>query len=157
MTDKTGCQPPRSLPDPGLGASAGRGYGGRAVGATDEPPQAPISARRSTTINGETVKVLCDLIIPADERSVSATQAGVPEFIDDWMDFRKQQDGNDDLRAQILGGLAWLDHESSRLFQKEFCRRGSGSAETDSRSHRVAGARRGRRSPWVAFFISFGI
>jgi hypothetical protein len=30
----------------------------------------------------KTVRVLCDLIIPADERSVSATAAGVPEFID---------------------------------------------------------------------------
>jgi gluconate 2-dehydrogenase gamma chain len=35
------------------------------------------------------VEVLCDLILPADERSVSATKAGVPEFIDDWLDFRQ--------------------------------------------------------------------
>jgi hypothetical protein len=68
----------------------------------------------------QTVRVLCDLIVPADERSGSATQAGVPEFIDDWLDFRKQQDGNDDLAAQILGGLAWLDHESQRLFKTSF-------------------------------------
>jgi hypothetical protein len=67
-----------------------------------------------------TVHVLCDLILPADEHSGSATQAGVPEFIDDWLDFRKQEDGNDDLAARILGGLAWLDRESSRLFQKVF-------------------------------------
>jgi gluconate 2-dehydrogenase gamma chain len=66
------------------------------------------------------VRVLCDLIIPADERSGSATEAGVPEFIDDWLDFRKQEDGNDDLPAQILGGLAWLDRESARLFGKRF-------------------------------------
>src|SRR3954447_24806883 len=33
----------------------------------------------------KTVSVLCDLIIPADDRSGSATQAGVPEFIDDWL------------------------------------------------------------------------
>ena len=50
-----------------------------------------------------TVEVLCDLIIPADERSVSATHAGVPEFIDDWLDFRKREDGNDALASQILG------------------------------------------------------
>ena len=67
-----------------------------------------------------TVGVLCDLIMPADERSGSATQAGVPEFIDDWLDFRKQEDGNDDFAAQILGGLAWLDQESQRLFGKPF-------------------------------------
>ena len=33
----------------------------------------------------QTVHVLCDLIIPADEHSGSASQAGVPEFIDDWL------------------------------------------------------------------------
>src|SRR5215469_4621349 len=43
------------------------------------------------------VQVLCDLILPADEHSGSATQAGVPEFIDDWLDFRKHEDGNDRL------------------------------------------------------------
>ena len=42
-----------------------------------------------------TVQVLCDLILPADERSGSATQAGVPEFIDDWLDFRRHDDGTD--------------------------------------------------------------
>lgn len=67
-----------------------------------------------------TVRVLCDLIIPADERSGSATQAGVPEFIDDWLDFRRREDGNDNLAAEILGGLAWLDFESRRLFAKDF-------------------------------------
>src|SRR5450631_2408780 len=67
-----------------------------------------------------TVRVLCDLIVPADEHSGSATQAGVPEFIDDWLDFRKQEDGHDDLAAEILGGLTWLDRESTRLFEKSF-------------------------------------
>src|SRR5947199_9100989 len=42
-----------------------------------------------------TMRVLCDLIIPADDHSGSATQAGVPEFIDDWLDFRQREDGND--------------------------------------------------------------
>jgi hypothetical protein len=68
----------------------------------------------------KTVHVLCDLIIPADEKSGSATQAGVPEFIDDWLDFRKHEDGNEDFAAQILGGLMWLDLESKRLFQTDF-------------------------------------
>jgi gluconate 2-dehydrogenase gamma chain len=67
-----------------------------------------------------TVCVLCDLIIPADDRTGSATQAGVPEFIDDWIDFRKQQDGDDSLMAQICGGLVWLDRESRRLFAVPF-------------------------------------
>ena len=44
----------------------------------------------------------------------------MPEFIDDWLDFRKKEDGTDFLAAQILGGLGWLDLESARLFQKSF-------------------------------------
>src|SRR5262249_28276368 len=68
----------------------------------------------------KTVGVLCDLILPADERSGSATAAGVPEFIDDWIDFRRREDGNDALASLIQGGLSWLDAESRRLFQKDF-------------------------------------
>ncbi len=68
----------------------------------------------------QTACVLSDLIIPADDRSGSATQAGVPEFIDDWLAFRTQQDGNRDFEAQILGGLIWLDRESNKLFEKNF-------------------------------------
>jgi gluconate 2-dehydrogenase gamma chain len=67
-----------------------------------------------------TVRVLCDLIIPADERSGSATQAGVPEFIDDWLDFRTKEDGNDLFAAQVLGGVMWVDQESVSLFGKDF-------------------------------------
>src|SRR5206468_11645280 len=62
-----------------------------------------------------TMRVLCDLIIPADERSGSATQAGVPEFIDDWLDFRGGH-----LLAEIRGGLTWLDMECNRRFNHDF-------------------------------------
>jgi hypothetical protein len=60
----------------------------------------------------QTVHVLCDLIIPADEHSGSASQAGVPEFIDDWLAFRAEQDGNLDLTAKVFGGLMWLDRQA---------------------------------------------
>jgi gluconate 2-dehydrogenase gamma chain len=63
----------------------------------------------------ETIKVLSDLIIPADERSSNATQAGVPEFIDDWLDFKGEK-----LKAEILGGLTWLDLECNREFGHNF-------------------------------------
>jgi hypothetical protein len=102
-----------------------------------------------------TVRLLCDLIVPADERSGSATQAGVPEFMDDWLDFRKQQDGNDDLAAQILGGLAWLDHESSRLFQKPFA--GAGLDQQKRILDRIAWPERAAPEDrrWAAFFTKF--
>ena len=63
----------------------------------------------------KTVHVLCNLIIPSDERSVSAAAAGVPEFIDDWLDFKRG-----DLLSTIRGGLTWLDMECNRLFGTDF-------------------------------------
>jgi gluconate 2-dehydrogenase gamma chain len=62
----------------------------------------------------ETVRALSDLILPADERSGSATQAGVPEFIDHWLGFR-----GGTLLAEIRGGLTWLDMECHRLFSRD--------------------------------------
>lgn len=102
-----------------------------------------------------TVRVLCDLIVPADERSGSATQAGVPEFIDDWLDFRKEQDGNDDLTARLLGGLAWLDRESSRLFQRAFAEAGLDGQKRilDRIAWPERAAPEDRR--WAAFFTRF--
>jgi gluconate 2-dehydrogenase gamma chain len=63
----------------------------------------------------KTIQVLSDLLIPADERSGSATQAGVPEFIDDWLDFKRGT-----LLDQIRGGMTWMDLECNRLFQHDF-------------------------------------
>ena len=62
-----------------------------------------------------TVSVLADLIIPKDERSGSATDAGVPEYID----FILQDVGSGSAVA-VRGGLAWVDAESHRRFQAGF-------------------------------------
>jgi hypothetical protein len=83
-------------------------------------PSGPYQRKVFNDQQWRTVSVLSDLIIPADDRSGSATEAGVPEFIDDWLDFRTKQDGDRDFEAQILGGLMWLDRESNHLFEKPF-------------------------------------
>jgi gluconate 2-dehydrogenase gamma chain len=91
--------------------------------STAEPAPNAKGPYQRQTFNDQqwrTVRVLCDLILPADGRSGSAVDAGVPEFLDDWIAFRTEQDGNEDLQAEIFGGLMWLDRESSRLFQKDF-------------------------------------
>ncbi len=88
----------------------------------------------------ETIKVLSDIIIPADGRSGSATQAGVPAFIDDWLDFRGGK-----LKAEILGGLTWLDLECEPRFRPRLHRLQRRPAEKDSRPHRLAGKGRARR------------
>jgi len=61
-----------------------------------------------------TVAVLSDLVIPRDERSGSATEAAVPEF----MDFILSE--YPDMQTQVRGGLAWLDAEASNRFGKRF-------------------------------------
>jgi len=102
-----------------------------------------------------TVEVLCDLIIPADERSVSATKAGVPEFIDDWIDFRKREDGTDMLASQIMGGLSWLDQESHRQFGKDFA--AAAVAQQKQLLDRIAWPAKAAAEDhhWVAFFNRF--
>lgn len=66
----------------------------------------PLADREPTVLNRheyETVKVLADWIIPADDRSGSATDAGVPAFIDFIMD------DVDGAAEPLQQGLAWLD------------------------------------------------
>lgn len=60
----------------------------------------------------ETVRLLVDLIIPADARSGSATDAGVPEFMDFMMMDRPHN------QPAMRKGLTWLDGECQRRFQQ---------------------------------------
>jgi hypothetical protein len=56
--------------------------------------------------------VLADIILPADDRSPSATAVGVIEFIDEWVSAPYplyQQHRN-----IVLAGFAWLDAEAAR-------------------------------------------
>jgi len=81
------------------------------------PPEAaaPYQPKVFNPHEWKTVHTLSDLVIPDDDRSVSATGAGVPEFIDDWLDLQRG-----DLLSSIHGGLAWLDIECNRLFGTDF-------------------------------------
>lgn len=62
-----------------------------------------------------TVALLADLIIPRDAQSGSATEAGVPEYIDFIL-----QDVASGSALPIRGGLAWLDAESQRRYERNF-------------------------------------
>jgi hypothetical protein len=61
-----------------------------------------------------TAKVLCDLIIPADGTSPSASEVGVVEFLDEWIS--APYEGQQKDRAKLLDGLAWLDHEAAARY-----------------------------------------
>ncbi len=97
----------------------------------------------------ETVKLLADLIIPADDRSGSATEAGVPEFID-FMAI-----DNETLQVPLRGGLAWLDRACRERFDRPFaaCDPGQRTAVLDD----IAWPARARpeHSQGVAFFNRF--
>lgn len=61
-----------------------------------------------------TIKVLVDIIIPADTTSASASQAGVVEFIDFIVKDMPQH------QTPLRGGLRWLERESISRFGKGF-------------------------------------
>jgi gluconate 2-dehydrogenase gamma chain len=63
-----------------------------------------------------TVTLLADLIIPRDARSGSASDAGVPAYID----FALREIEGERARTAIRGGLAWLDAECEERFGKTF-------------------------------------
>jgi hypothetical protein len=61
-----------------------------------------------------TIKVLADIIIPKDEVSGSASDAGVPDFIEFIVkDMPEHQ-------TPMRGGLRWLDLQSHRRHEKAF-------------------------------------
>jgi gluconate 2-dehydrogenase gamma chain len=97
----------------------------------------------------ETVRVLVDIIIPRDERSGSATEAGVPEFMDFIVIDQPQR------QTAMRGGLAWLDRECLSRFDKAFvaCTGAERTAVLDD----IAWPQRAKPglAHGVAFFTSF--
>src|SRR3989440_5574035 len=89
---------------------------------------APYEPKHFTAREWDAVRLLVDLIIPKDDRSGSATEAGVPEF----MDFMLGDDP--ELRTPVRGGLAWLDHECDDRYGKTFvaCAAGERGAVLDA-------------------------
>lgn len=61
-----------------------------------------------------TLEVLCEEIIPSDEHSAGAIEAGVPQFID------LLASDNQEFRARLGGGLIWLDSPCKDRYRKVF-------------------------------------
>ena len=83
-----------------------------AQGAPQPASNAP-RRRFFTAKEYRTVRVLADDVIPRDARSGSATDAGVPEFIDYHLSVPET---NEETRIAWRGGLRWMDTESRRRF-----------------------------------------
>ena len=110
---------------------------------------APYEPKHFTAHEWDTVRLLVDLIIPKDDRSGSATDAAVPEF----MDFMLGDDP--DLETPIRGGLAWLDHECDDRWSKTFV--ASSDAERTALLGDIAWPKKAKpqHAAGVAFFNSF--
>ncbi len=74
-----------------------------------------------------TVRVLVDYIIPRDDRSGSATDAGVPQYLDFVLSDQTPPPGPPNptrrfyvaptaAQINVRGGIAWLDNECARRF-----------------------------------------
>ncbi len=62
----------------------------------------------------KTIAKLAEIIIPADEVSGSAVEAGAPEFID------VIANHNGEIATIMLGGLSWLDRQMERKYKVTF-------------------------------------
>jgi hypothetical protein len=109
----------------------------------------PYTPKFFTAKEWATVGLLADLIIPKDDKSGSATDAGVPEFMDFMMVDQPTR------QSAMRGGLAWLDAECTRRFDKSFaaCTDANRRAVLDD----IAWPRRPKpgMSHGVTFFNSF--
>ena len=95
---------------------------------------------------------LCDVILPADDRSPAASAVGVHEFIDEWVSAPYPQQQVD--RALILAGLERLERRSRDQFTANFWT--ATSAQQVSLVEAIAdGGTGGSTSRDTAFFIRF--
>lgn len=109
----------------------------------------PFVPKFFTATEFKLVTTLADLVIPKDERSGSASDAGVPEFMDFMMIDQPAR------QVAMRGGLAWLDRECQQRFDKIFldCTGAQRTAVLDD----IAWPARARPeyAHGVAFFTSF--
>ncbi|MCW3115996.1 MAG: gluconate 2-dehydrogenase subunit 3 family protein [Chitinophagaceae bacterium] len=91
--------------------------------ATQAAGRQPFEVERDKKLNGETfftshemqtITALADIIIPADEKSGSASEAKVPEFIE----FIVKD--IPDHQVPLRGGLRWLDMQCFSRYNKSF-------------------------------------
>ena len=62
--------------------------------------------------------VVCDLIMPAEAPHPSASEVGVPDFVNEWVSSPYEQTLKH--KKSILGGLKWIDEEASKRFGEKF-------------------------------------
>jgi hypothetical protein len=117
-----------------LTAVASTTLAGRSLGSDASAPAAPVSGTgygrdpdlmkdyapgdlwplTMSDAQRRTAAALCDVIIPAEGDTPSASQLAVHDFIDEWISAPYPPQAAD--RVLILEGLEWLEGESQRRF-----------------------------------------
>jgi hypothetical protein len=116
----------------------------------DDAEPAPATRKFFSAHEDATVRVLVDMIIPKDDRSGSATDARVPEFMDYNLNLASERN-----QVEMHGGLAWLDTECRTRFNTDFVK------STDAQRRQVLDdiswpdKAKPELSHGVAFFNSF--
>jgi hypothetical protein len=121
----------------------------QAARATARASNAAFKPKFFTAHEYATVRILVDLILPKDERSGSATDVGVPEFMDFMM-------GDQPARQTAMrGGLAWIDRECLSRHDRPFvsCTPAQQTALLDVIAWPAKGPR--ELSHGISFFTSF--
>ena len=96
----------------------------------------------------ETLKSLCDTIIPKDDQSGGAVEAGAPEFID------LLTSENEKFQGKLGGGLMWLDTYCNDQYGKIYleCTPEQRTATRDLIAYRKNALQNPRLSQGIAFF-----
>jgi gluconate 2-dehydrogenase gamma chain len=119
---------------------------------TGQLPTTPLSAPHGPKFFDKhewaTVAMLADYVIPKDEHSGSATDAKVPEYMDFLL---SEKDANVNQQVAFHGGLAWLDTECRKRFQKTFI----ASSDTQRRQLLDDIAYPGKAKPEMSYGVAF--
>jgi gluconate 2-dehydrogenase gamma chain len=91
----------------------------RAMSVFNAAPAQAYVPKFFTREEWRTVGMLADYIIPRDERSGSATDAKVPEYMDFLL---ADKEASDSSKVSMRGGLGWLDIECEERFGTSFVR-----------------------------------
>lgn len=113
----------------GVGATGAAGGATRASGTSTVGPRGTPSdpdllnpkitwEMKLTAAELTTLTALCDMIIPADDKSPSASKVGVPAYINEYVS--APSDWYQRALVQVRGGLLWLNVESAKRFGKAF-------------------------------------
>jgi hypothetical protein len=109
---------------------------------TNAAPQLKVFSRPQF----ETLEVLVEAIIPADDRSPGAKQARVADYVDLLL-----SEGDRGLTLQWFGGLAALDAEATSRFRAPLSKLGAG--QVDAILQGISRNEKAPQTPLEAFFV----